>query len=100
MKAYRCRNCTAVFSEYVDYQRHSCDKVKELLNMQIPLELTVAFKNPGSKTLKLEVKTGVKLEDAVKNAYGYVDTPDSTYTRVEFKYGSCYIVVAKLKDKE
>ena len=68
------------------------------LNAMIPMMLTQCFKNPGSKTLKLEIKPGTNLPAAVENAYRYIREPSAVYTRVEFKFENCYIVVARLKD--
>lgn len=99
----RCIYCRGIFPYMRDFELHSCDAVMKKMNwkeedMHIPIELTQCFDNPGGKTLKLQIKKGVPLEAATRNAFGYVNTPGSTYTRVEFKFEGCYIVVAKLKD--
>ena len=54
---------------------------------------------PG-KTLKLKVKTGETLERSVLAAYRYVSNPQQEYSRIEFKYGDCYVVVARLKEEK
>ena len=54
---------------------------------------------PARKTLKTKVLKGTKLEDAVLKAYCFVLDNKQGYTAMEFPYGSCYIVVAKLKDR-
>ena len=64
---------------------------------QFPLELSNVFECPG-KTLKLKVKQGTLVEDAFKHALVYLNS-QSMYTRIEFKHGTNYIVVAKLKEE-
>lgn len=59
--------------------------------------LTEAFVAPGSKTLKIEPKQGTTLMECVKNAYHYLEQWPF-HTKVEFKYGRFYIVIARLKD--
>ena len=54
---------------------------------------------PG-KTLKLKVKEGETLERSVLAAYRYVSNPRQEFNRIEFKYGDCYVVVARLKEEK
>ena len=62
--------------------------------------LKQVFSSLPGKTLKLKVKTGETLERSVRAAYRYVSNPQQEYSRIEFKYGDCYIVVARLKEEK
>jgi hypothetical protein len=64
--------------------------------MEIPT-LSKSFYIPGGKTLKLEIKPETKLAEAVEDARNYLETNDCPHNKVEFKFGRCYIVVAKLR---
>jgi hypothetical protein len=101
----RCTYCGGIFLYRVDFDRHSCNAVLDEMrkrndSMQLPPQLTQVFKDPGSRTLKLEKKAGATLEETVRAAYMYVREEGAAHTRIEFKFEDCYIVVAKLKDKE
>lgn len=61
--------------------------------------LSAVFKGGPEKTLKLQLKDGVSFINGVKEAYHYVSKPTSTHNRVEFKFGNCYFVVARLKEE-
>ena len=54
---------------------------------------------PARKTLKTKVLKNTKLEEAVLKAYCFVLDNKQGYTAMEFAYGRCYIVVAKLKER-
>lgn len=60
--------------------------------------LSKAFYISTGKTLKLEIRPETKLADAVEDARKYLETPGCPHSRIEFKFGHCYIVVAKLRN--
>lgn len=62
-----------------------------------PLQLPLGFKVPGPKTLKPEADQSKPLGILITDLQQWLNSQDQ-YTKVEFKYGRNYIVVAKLKD--
>jgi hypothetical protein len=90
-----CPKCYTIYE-------NSLTPIKEFCKMNnpdslFPNELSTAFEVPG-KTLKLKVKQGTLVEDAFKHALVYLNS-QTMYTRIEFKHGTNYIVVAKLKEE-
>ena len=57
------------------------------------------FKLSSTKTLKTSLKEGVLLQDAVQHAYAYLNSPECPYTKIQFKYGSTYLILSKLKEE-
>lgn len=54
--------------------------------------------NKPSKTLKIKLKDGYTYNEGVTDAARYLaQGNEEDYTRVEFKYGNLYFVVARLK---
>lgn len=64
------------------------------------LPLGTLFKVPAERTLKLRLREGCGLAQAVESAKAHLAGGVSNHTRVEFKYEDYYIVVAKLKEEE
>lgn len=61
-------------------------------------QLNLAFvTKPPYKTLKLQLRDGISLVEATQIAYNYISNPRTEHNRVEFKFGECYVVVARLK---
>lgn len=67
------------------------------MSQPIQPKLPACFKEP-SKTLKLEAIDGVTFKEVADAAASYLWSQEM-YTRIEVKYGTTYLVVAKLKEK-
>ena len=65
--------------------------------MEIP-NLNKVFQE-SSKTKKVTVKDGILMLDAITHAHSWLLAQEE-YNRIEFKFGKCYIVLAKLKENE
>ena len=93
-----CQSCWKDYSTTKLPVRWFCNELPKMNNPDslFPNQLSIVFEVPG-KTLKLKVKQGTLVEDAFKHALVYLNSQDM-YTRIEFKHGTNYIVVAKLKE--
>jgi len=60
--------------------------------------LSKSFYVSTGKTLKLEIRPETSLERAVQDARVYLETTNCDHSRIEFKFGHCYIVIAKLRN--
>lgn len=58
-----------------------------------------SFKLSSATTLKTSLKEGVLLQDAVQHAYAYLNSFECPYTKIQFKYGSTYLILSKLKEE-
>jgi hypothetical protein len=114
MTKYLCTSClnnTVKFDHYTLLGQkfgvcEKCNKTADVNKIEIeePPQLTLkdidkTFQISNTKTLKTNLRKGMDLEMGVLQAFRYVLDNKEGYTRVEFPYGGCYIVVAKLKEK-
>lgn len=53
-----------------------------------------------SRTLKLRKKPGFTVDECIKDAEAFLLNNKEGYTRIEFKRGPTYFVVAKLKPEQ
>lgn len=108
MTYLQCTNCKASKAVYpkpgelvILEQCPWCKSTTELFTDMplptIPTQLPLGFKVPGPKTLKPEADSSKPLGSLVENAQAWLNAQDQ-YTKMEFKYGRNYIVIAKLKD--
>ena len=81
----------------VCYPCHARMLGTSILKQETPLQLPLGFSLPGPKTLKPTVDESKGLAYLVTEARTFLNN-QTQYTRIEFKFESNYIVVAKLKD--
>lgn len=73
-------------------------EILEKTPMQPSEKLSKSFYISSGKTLKLEIKPEISCADAVNDARAYLESEECQHSRIEFKFGHCYIVVARLKE--
>jgi len=103
---WKCPDCGAFNQRvYENNECNTCPKCYSKVSFKdtttentMPSKMNDVFKiEPETKTLKTEIRSDISLEVAVRHAYVYVQDNDKGHTKVEFKCGNCWIVVAKLK---
>jgi hypothetical protein len=101
---WHCSNCEFSSSNFYRVQTHEayCN-LKEPKGIPVSLPkidvLQRSFDFHPRKTLKLKVKDGTLISDALTNAKEFLDT-STEYSRIEFRFGKYYYVVARLKEDD
>ena len=72
--------------------------IPEILQSAEDTRLSKSFHVSSGKTLKLTIKKDTPIVNAITDAMEHLRPSSCPHSRIEFKYGPFYIVVARLKD--